>query len=87
MKTYSARTNNISGTSPVSGNNIGAWTFGHLMLNMAGGFANPNSPTQTEIDNVKYFLKEWLESIVREYQFTWRVAEGRDENNLICAIE
>ena len=81
-----ARTNNISGTSPVSGNNIGAWTFGHLMLNMAGGFANPNSPTQTEIDNVKYFLKEWLESIVREYQFTWRVAEGRDENNLIKFI-
>ena len=43
MKTYNgAITNNISGTSPVSGNNIGAWTFGHLMLNMAGGFAKPN---------------------------------------------
>lgn len=60
-----ARTYNIvSG----EGNPDGAWTFGHLMRNMAGGL--PPNPTTEEILFVRDFVRNWIEAIVAEYTIT-----------------
>ncbi len=70
------RTTNV--TQGLTGNPLGAWTFGKLMLNMAGGFASQANPTQAEIDHVRNFLKEWVLSIGAEYELNAKIAVKRD---------
>lgn len=60
-----------------TGNPIGAWTFGALMKNMAGGFSTP--PTLQEEQKVKEFLKKWVLSLANSYQVNGITAYQRDQ--------
>lgn len=64
-----------------TGNPVGAWTFGQLMKNMAGGFSTP--PTLDEEDKVKAFLKKWVLAIAETYELNDRVGSARNHNDLI----
>ena len=51
-----------------AGTSQGAWTFGELMKNMAGGYADEANPLPAEVAHIREFLKQW---IIEQYtQFT-----------------
>lgn len=54
-------------TSGNAGNTQGAWTFGELMKNMAGGYADESSPTSVEITQVREFIKAWIVSLYSQF--------------------
>ncbi|MCT4664811.1 MAG: hypothetical protein N4A45_06215 [Flavobacteriales bacterium] len=55
-----ARTYNVvTGTGAPQG----AWTFGQMMKNIAGGFADEANPTPAEITKVRECIKSWIKSI------------------------
>lgn len=67
-----------------NGNPIGAWTFGEMMKNMAGGMSQ--NPSQAEIIEMNLFLKEWIKSLYRPYQLNGKTAEARNLTDVIHFI-
>ncbi|MGB1294583.1 MAG: hypothetical protein ACPG6V_03825 [Flavobacteriales bacterium] len=45
----------------------GAWTFGQMMKNMAGGFEVESAPTNDEVLKVRDFVKQWVEDFYKTY--------------------
>ena len=45
----------------------GAWTFGELMKNMAGGYADEANPSTTEVTQVREFIKQWIVSLYSQF--------------------
>lgn len=60
------------------GNPIGAWTFGELMKNMAGGLSQ--NPTNEEILKINLFLKEWIKSLYEVYELNGKASNHRDNS-------
>ena len=54
----------------------GAWTFGELMKNMAGGYADESAPTDDELEHVRDFLKEWIIQLSTQYSVNGKVAQN-----------
>lgn len=53
----------------------GAWTFGELMKNMAGGFADESDPDNSvEIPEVRNFIKNWIIQLYTEYSINNRTS-------------
>ncbi len=52
----------------------GAWTYGQLMKNMAGGFADESNPTPTEITVVRDFIKNWIIQFYTQYSINGRTS-------------
>lgn len=59
-----ARTYNVVDDT---GNPQGAWTFGQLIKNMAGGYADEASPTTEELTKVRDFIKTWIIEFYSNY--------------------
>ena len=68
-----ARTYNIINQT---GNPLGAWTFGTLMKNMAGGLHSDSTPEQQE--KVRNFLKTWVLGLGANYSLNGQLAQQRD---------
>ncbi len=68
-----ARTYNIINQT---GNPLGAWTFGTLMKNMAGGLNSDSTPEQQE--KVRNFLKTWVLGLGANYSLNGQLAKQRD---------
>ena len=68
-----ARTYNIIDQT---GNPLGAWTFGTLMKNMAGGLHSDSTLEQQE--KVRNFLKTWVLVLGANYSLNGQLAQQRD---------
>ena len=76
-----ARTYNIVDQT---GNPTGAWTFGELMKNMAGGISEA---TQEEDEQkVKTFLKQWVLGLINQFEYNGRLSEERSTSALISLV-
>ena len=73
-----ARTYNIVDQT---GNPTGAWTFGELMKNMAGGITDVASEQK-----VREFLKGWVLGVGAEYEYLGRIGIERDQVSLFDFI-
>lgn len=69
----SSRTYNIIDET---GNSTGAWTFGELMKNMAGGISEATQ--EADEQKVRVFLETWLDGLIDPYEFNGRIAQFRD---------
>ena len=78
-----ARTYNV-----VSGQGApqGAWTFGELIKNMAGGYADEANPTEEEKTKVRTFIKEWIIALYTQFSFNTISAPSVDKVRVLRAI-
>lgn len=69
-----------------SGNPQGAWTFGQLIKNMAGGYADEANPTQAELTQVREFIKQWIIQFSTEYTINNRTSPTIDKAPILWHI-